>query len=99
MNTENWKVTIHRRATKQIRQLPVKTQKSLYLLVKSLELDGPNAGKQWKNFGKLRNCSAEIYHCHLSKGRPRYVCCWELKNKALKLLEILYVGTHEKAPY
>ena len=38
-------------------------------------------------------------HCHLQKGRPTYVCCWEVINKKRKIIEVYYVGTHEKAPY
>ena len=38
-------------------------------------------------------------HCHLIKGRPTYVCCWAIINKQKKIIEVYYVGTHEKAPY
>jgi hypothetical protein len=38
-------------------------------------------------------------HCHLIKGRPTYVACWEVKDPKNKILEVYYVGTHEKAPY
>jgi hypothetical protein len=34
-----------------------------------------------------------------AKGRPTYVAVWEAQDKKIKLVEVLYVGTHEKAPY
>ncbi len=32
-------------------------------------------------------------------ARRTYVCCWEVIDKRMKITEIYYVGTHEKAPY
>lgn len=32
-------------------------------------------------------------------GKPTYVACWYIKDKKVKIVEIYYVGTHEKAPY
>jgi len=41
----------------------------------------------------------ELHHCHLKKGRPTYIAVWEINDKEIKLVEVTYVGTHEKAPY
>ena len=60
-----------------------------------MEESGPIRGN-WPNFSKLEKSD---YHCHLKKGKPTYVACWRMINKQIKLLEIYYVGTHEKAPY
>ena len=40
-----------------------------------------------------------IYHCHLKKGRPTYVAVREVLDKEIKLIEVIYAGTYEKAPY
>ena len=72
----------------------LKSQKRL--LTHDLSLFGPCPGKQWPNFGKLSDTK---YHCHLVKGKPTYVACWEIINKSLRKIEVYYVGTHEIAPY
>ncbi|WP_237707634.1 hypothetical protein [Desulfocurvibacter africanus] len=51
------------------------------------------------HFGKLKNRPGEVYHCHLNKGRPTYVAVWQVLDKVVCLVEVTYVGTHEKAPY
>ena len=94
-----WNVTIHKKAAKQIRKLPQKIQATLLLLMRDLEAHGPNAGGTWKNYSKLKGISGDKHHCHLVKGKPTYVCCWEVTDKQLKILEVYYAGTHEKAPY
>jgi hypothetical protein len=43
--------------------------------------------------------SHDRHHCHLKKGKPTYVAVWEVKNREIRLIEVTYVGTHEKAPY
>lgn len=54
----------------------------------------------WPNYSKLHGKKGkDRRHCHLQKGRPTYVCCWEVINKERKIIEVYYVGTHEKAPY
>lgn len=78
-----------------ITKLPQRVQKSLYSLVLDIEADGPVQGK-WENYGKLSACR---HHCHIKKGKPTYVAVWEVTDKNIKLVEVIYVGTHEKAPY
>lgn len=52
------------------------------------------------NYSKLRGTGRkEIHHCHLNRGRPTYVAVWEVLDKAVRLVEVSYVGTHENAPY
>lgn len=60
-----------------------------------IEVDGPVRG-DWPNYGKL---ASGRHHCHLKKGNPTYVAVWEVRDKKIKLVEVTYVGTHEKAPY
>jgi hypothetical protein len=69
------------------------------LLIRDLEKNGPATSGGWKNYGKFKGMSGDKRHCHLSKGQPTYVCCWEVLDKELKITEVYYVGTHEKAPY
>ncbi len=90
-----WMIELTRNADKQQRKLPVKIRELLMLLISEMEEDGPHI-KNWPNFGKLKG-QINKYHCHLKKGRPTYIACWELKD--IKRIEVYYVGTHEKAPY
>jgi len=78
------------------KRLPAKVAATMELLVAEIEQLGPVRGN-WSNYSKLPN---NRHHCHLKKGKPTYVAVWEDigKNK-VKLVEIIYVGTHEKAPY
>lgn len=66
-------------------------------LFSDLEKIGPGQ-PHWPGYGKLKNQGKGVdkRHCHLIRGKPTYVACWEVKDK---ILEVYYVGTHEKAPY
>ena len=70
----------------------------LRFLLIDLATKGP-AVPNWPNYGKLQGKKGDKRHCHLQKGKPTYVCCWEVINKKQKVIEVYYVGTHEKAPY
>lgn len=98
---EKWKPRLSRFAKKQYIKLEKsgKTRPSIVELVDLLMLDLEKNGPErtnWPNYGKL---STKNYHCHLKKGRPTYVACWEIINSDLKQIEVYYVGTHEGAPY
>lgn len=90
-----WTVTERRSLNKQVSKLPERVQNLLIALEKDMEFNGPIRG-DWPNFSAI---SHNRYHCHLKKGRPTYVAIWEVKNKEIKLIEVTYAGTHEKAPY
>lgn len=96
-----WTVEFSHKAAKQTNGLKVNLLATLDLLVADLQQFGPAPGKQWPNYSKLKGYSKHFdkRHCHLIKGKPTYVCCWEVVNKKVKIIEIYYVGTHEKAPY
>ncbi len=49
----------------------------------------------WPNYSKLGDGR---HHCHLKKGNPTYVAVW-IEEQDRITVEIIYVGTHEKAPY
>ena len=94
-----WKVQFSSKAAKQTRQLDERVLLALQVLIENIKRKGPAPGRYWHNYGKLRGKKREDKrHCHLIKGNPTYVCCWEV-NKIEKIIEVYYVGTHEKAPY
>jgi hypothetical protein len=80
---------------KRIRKLPENVQNLLIALKRDMEANGPIRG-DWPNFSPLPD---NRYHCHLKKGHPTYVAIWEVINKEIRLIEVIYAGTHEKAPY
>jgi mRNA-degrading endonuclease RelE of RelBE toxin-antitoxin system len=90
-----WTVKIMRRALKQVDRLPVNVRENLTDLIRDMELHGPVRGN-WPNYSRL---SENRHHCHIKKGQPTYVTIWEVTNKGIKLIEVTYAGTHEKAPY
>ena len=90
-----WTIRIKKKIVKQIQRLPVRVKKSLFTLLSEIELSGPVRGN-WPNYGSL---GTSRHHCHIKKGNPCYVAVWEVTDKEIKLVEVTYVGTHEKAPY
>jgi hypothetical protein len=90
-----WTVRITPKAGKALAKLPVRIRETLVLLARDIELTGPVRG-DWPNYGKL---GPGRHHCHLKKGRPCYVAVWEERANEVRLVEITYAGTHEKAPY
>ena len=91
----SWTVTLTRHAEKQKVKLSRPLRQVLYALIGDIEAGGPVRG-DWPNYGKLAEGK---HHCHLKKGQPTYVAVWEVRDKKIKLVEVPYVGTHEKAPY
>jgi mRNA-degrading endonuclease RelE of RelBE toxin-antitoxin system len=92
-----WQVFLTKYAAKQLEKLPEGVVIEIRTLVHELEQSGPMR-YNWKNFGKLRG-HENLYHCHVKTGKPTYVVCWEVTDKKVKIVEVYYVGTHEKAPY
>ena len=90
-----WTVKEIQALNKKVRKLPVKVQNLLIALEKDMEANGPIRG-DWPNYGKL---SDTRHHCHLKKGQPTYVAVWEVVNTKKRVIEVIYAGTHEKAPY
>ncbi|OGT41738.1 MAG: hypothetical protein A3F42_02025 [Gammaproteobacteria bacterium RIFCSPHIGHO2_12_FULL_37_34] len=95
----NWRVNFTNQAAKQARQLNERASLVLQVLVDNLKTKGPAPGMRWHHYGRLHGRKQEDKrHCHLIKGNPTYICCWQVK-KFEKQIEVYYVGTHEKAPY
>ncbi len=94
-----WQVKITGKARKQADKLPTAMNDALWALIEDLRIYGPIA-KNWPHFGPLKGKKEPgWYHCHLNKGKPRYVVIWQVTNKVAKLMEVRYAGTHENANY
>lgn len=92
-----WIVKFTGKAKKQKDKLPERYRDALDALTLDIEMNGP-AVPSWPNYGKLKG-KRDYYHCHLNKGKPRYVAVWKVTDNAIQLVEVKYVGTHEKANY
>lgn len=90
-----WTVELSARVMKQQRRLPKMVRELLFQLARDIETGGPVRG-DWPNYSKL---APGEHHCHLKKGRPTYVAVWREQKGSIRLVEIIYAGTHEKAPY
>jgi mRNA-degrading endonuclease RelE of RelBE toxin-antitoxin system len=91
----SWTVRIHKQVDKQAARLPRTVLDRLLLLVEEISHAGPVRGN-WPHYSKLGDGR---HHCHLKRGRPTYVAVWEERDREIKLIEVVYAGTHEKAPY
>ncbi len=90
-----WNVRVRKKVKKQVEKLPQSVKKILVRLLAEIQSYGPVRGN-WLNYSALDN---NRHHCHLKKGHPTYVAVWEVTDKEIHLVEVFYVGTHEKAPY
>jgi mRNA-degrading endonuclease RelE of RelBE toxin-antitoxin system len=90
-----WIVNFSKKVEKQYDSLPRVVQDRMNLLAAEIETLGPVRGN-WKNYSKLGN---RLHHCHIKTGKPTYVAVWEEVDDVIRLVEVQYVGTHEKAPY
>lgn len=94
----NWIVKYSRKVDKNLDNFPTVVIEQLFLLIEDIKTNGPVRGN-WKNYGKLPQLGKDFHHCHIHKGKATYVCVWKVEDKKIKLVEVKYVGTHEKAPY
>lgn len=90
-----WSVFIKKKVVKQLPLLPQGARDALKALMLDIEHNGPVRGN-WPNYSKLPH---KRHHCHIRKGRPTYVAVWEEQEGQIDLVEVIYAGTHEKAPY
>ena len=91
----SWTVVYTNKAEKSIPRLPEPVKIKLFALVREMTLLGPVRGS-WPGYSKIHTCS---HHCQLKEGQPTYVCFWLVEDTELKIIEVYYAGTHEKAPY
>jgi hypothetical protein len=66
----------------------------LYQQVREIEKAGPVRG-DWPNYSKL---SETEHHCNLKK-KPTYAAVWREIQGEIRLIEVIYAGSQEKAPY
>jgi hypothetical protein len=100
MTKDTWTVKLSRKAVKQVEDLKrehPKVYAKVLTLAKEIEISGPWRSN-WPNYAPLHGMK-DIFHCHVKSGKPTYVACWSIQDKEVKISEIFYVGTHEKAPY
>lgn len=90
-----WNVKIKKKVAKNLNKLPVVVQEQFKALAIELRVMGP-VQDQWPNYGKIKG-TLNCHHCHIKKGKPTYVVVWKVTDK--KTLEVVYIGTHEKANY
>jgi hypothetical protein len=90
-----WTVVLTTKVRKALVNLPAAVRDIAVLLQRDLEIHGPVRG-DWPNYSRLGGVR---HHCHQRKGRPTYVAVWEIRPDEIRLIEVTYVGTHEKAPY
>lgn len=92
-----WEVMFTSKAGKQAQALPAEIRERLFALVLGIKYLGP-IRNTWPNYSKIKG-SKDCYHCHIKKGKPTYVAVWKVTDKEIKIVEVRYVGTHEKANY
>lgn len=92
-----WDVKFKGKVKKQVQNLPIEIRETLFALVLEIEKNGP-VRASWPNYRKIKG-KKYCYHCHLKKGSSTYVAIWKVNNKDSKIVEVVYVGTHEKADY
>lgn len=96
-----WTVVESRKIRRTVEKLPSATREAYELLLSDLKQDGPEQ-RSWPHYGPLagtRKNEPPRHHCHLNKGRPRYVVIWRVNDFTMEILEVRYVGPHEGADY
>jgi len=94
--SKSWVVNLSNRVLKCEGRLSEKMQGTFRKLVTQLTDYG--MPKDFSHYGALPQKGPDVYHCHLNNGRPTYVVIWTT-NKTSKCIDILFLGTHEKARY
>ncbi len=89
---EKWKVNVAKKAAKRAHKLPANVRDLFEALLLDLSKMGP-IQHEWPNYSKLTHGR---YHCHLNYS---FVAVWEVTDKEIRILEVIYVGSREDAPY
>jgi hypothetical protein len=92
-----WQVDFAGKAKKQKDMLSPDIRDILFYLKYRMEQEGPEQ-TEWHNYGKIVN-SKDVYHCHLTTARPRYVAVWKVVNREKQIIEIRFVGPHGSVDY
>ena len=91
-----WEVRLTGRTYKNLRRLPQGIAEIFQILLAEIKLSGPIRSR-WPNYGRLQQ--KDCFHCHLQRGKPTWVAVWRVIDKGARIVEVTYVGTHEKAHY
>lgn len=94
---ETWRVDFTSKADKQAQKLPADMRDRLNALTTDLIYHGPEQSG-WRNYGMITGAE-DVHHCHLNSGRPRYVVVWEVLDRAIRIMEICFVGPHGSVNY
>ena len=92
-----WEVTRKKKIDKMYLHLREEYKSVFRCLINDLKMLGPYQ-PNWPKYGPLVN-KKNYHHCHIKRGRPTIVVVWKILDKKNKIMEVIYVGTHEKAPY
>lgn len=87
-----WRVDLPKKVRKSYDKLPAAIQEEFVFLLRELRRFGPVQGS-WPNYSKL---GPNRHHCHL---HPKWVACWEVLDKRVRVMEVYYVGSRKDAPY
>ena len=82
-------------AAKQYKKLPKSIRDNIDALMIEIRMAGPVRGN-WPHYSKLSDTE---HHYHVKRGKPTYVAVWCEDKEEIRLVEVVYAGTHEKAPY
>ena len=89
-----WTVTLSRKADKQKEKLPEHVRGALLFLIHEIMRSGPVRGT-----GRITASWDPRPTIATSRRENRPVAVWEEIGGEVRLVEVTYVGTHEKAPY
>jgi len=92
-----WLVYFTRSAEKQKKNLADNLRDALYALKHDLEQKGPSQ-TGWRNYSKIMGAT-DVHHCHINRGRPRYVVIWKVVDQEGQIIEIRFVGPHGSVNY
>lgn len=76
--------------------MPEPVVATFWRLHETLVQHGPTGPRAWRNYGKLKG-RTEKFHCHLTSNH-QWIAVWRAEQSVLTI-EILYVGSHQGAPY
>ena len=91
-NETEWRVRVSKKVIKQTKKLPEKVLQIFEALILDLMKTGP-IQHEWPNYSKLTH---KRFHCHLNYS---YVAVWEIVDKEIRIMEVVYVGSRKDAPY
>ena len=97
---KRWNVHVSKAIRKEVDKFPNHIRGRVDEFIADLEKNGPRINPPgtytWSNFSKLHTGE---YHCHIKNGRPTYIATWRLISSPERVIQVEFIGTHEKSPY